>query len=554
MTCAGADRWFPRTTGATGGAPGVRSSGWSEPSDGVGVCDEDDAGETVPTTGKHGSRERGAVARDRRVEARHPTSCPPISVGTAGTRWMPWMHRPSPSGCTITTSSASACQPASSAETASVDFPAPLCPEEQQRSPVAHDRRSVEDEAAMAREQPGEWQVHTPLEEGERSKVRQVDVGPVVHHGDDEPRWCGDDDPIGLVPELDAEQLRVRRAGWGHQRASRRPRSWPRVRRASGRRSRGWRGGCASRSSSDASQCDGHACDVDDTGRHEPGEGSLTVRDHRTPGSPPNSSAPVDAVPGLLAARAPSGARRAPGRPAPRVRRRSAVCARRHCAARGRIAPVLDPGRARPVFTARAAWSRARSPADIDLEAAVRTLPTSPASIRAYNLEHTAEFRDLHAVLDAPVRALVDDDEGGVVAVNLGVFVRVTGRGHTCAPGPSPQPAPCGVGQEGGVGRGRSRPACAIICGVVDFLRCPQDGAPVLPPAQRFVLEPGDGVYIPPYAFHWTTVLDGPALGLSVGFSTTSTVRSSRVHDFDVGCAAAGCALGRAGREARKRR
>ena len=53
-------------------------------------------------------------------------------------------------------------------------------------------------------------------------------------------------------------------------------------------------------------------------------------------------------------------------------------------------------------------------------------------------------------------------------------------------------------------------------------------------PGDRFILEPGDGVYIPPYAFHWTTVLDGPALGLSIGFSTASTVRSSRVHDFDV--------------------
>ena len=94
-------------------------------------------------------------------------------------------------------------------------LPRAAVPEEQQRSPLAHDRRSVEDEAAMAREQPGEWQIHTALEEGERSKVRQVDVGPVVHHGDDEPRWCGDDDSIGLVPELDAEQLRTRRAGWG---------------------------------------------------------------------------------------------------------------------------------------------------------------------------------------------------------------------------------------------------------------------------------------------------------------------------------------------------
>ena len=48
-------------------------------------------------------------------------------------------------------------------------------------------------------------------------------------------------------------------------------------------------------------------------------------------------------------------------------------------------------------------------------------------------------------------------------------------------------------------------------------------------------MEPGDGVYIPPYAYHWTTVLgDEPASGLSVGFSTPATVRSGEVHDWDV--------------------
>ena len=83
------------------------------------------------------------------------------------------------------------------------------------------------------------------------------------------------------------------------------------------------------------------------------------------------------------------------------------------------------------------------------------------------------------------------------------------------------------------MGRGRSGPRAHHLR-VVDFLDRPQDGAPVLPPARHFVLEPGQGVYIPPYAFHWTTVLEGPALGLSIGFSTASTVRSSHVHDLDV--------------------
>ena len=67
--------------------------------------------------------------------ARASANRPPISVGTAGTRWMPWTHSavssspvPSLGAWTITTSSASAARPASSAETASVDFPAPLAP------------------------------------------------------------------------------------------------------------------------------------------------------------------------------------------------------------------------------------------------------------------------------------------------------------------------------------------------------------------------------------------------------------------------------------------
>ena len=56
----------------------------------------------------------------------------------------------------------------------------------------------------------------------------------------------------------------------------------------------------------------------------------------------------------------------------------------------------------------------------------------------------------------------------------------------------------------------------------------------MLPPARSFVLGPGDGVYIPPYAFHWTTVLDGPAVGLSLGFSTPRSVRRGVVLDFDI--------------------
>lgn len=171
--------------------------------------------------------------------------------------------------------------------------------------------------------------------------------------------------------------------------------------------------------------------------------------------------------------------------------------------------------------------------ADADLDAVVRSLATAPASIRAYNLEHTAEFRDLHRALEPSVRDLVGDAEGGVVAVNLGTFLAspdsVTpahpDRHHNLLLQVSGR-------KEVWVEDDPDRRAHHLR--VVDYLRRPQDGAPVLPPGKCFILGPGDGVYIPPYAFHWTTVLDGPAVGLSVGVSTPCTVRSGTVHDFDV--------------------
>jgi hypothetical protein len=68
----------------------------------------------------------------------------------------------------------------------------------------------------------------------------------------------------------------------------------------------------------------------------------------------------------------------------------------------------------------------------------------------------------------------------------------------------------------------------------VDYFRAPQLGAPELPPARSFVLSPGDGVYIPPYAWHWTQVLGDSAAGLSIGFSTPSTIRNARVVAVDM--------------------
>jgi quercetin dioxygenase-like cupin family protein len=168
-----------------------------------------------------------------------------------------------------------------------------------------------------------------------------------------------------------------------------------------------------------------------------------------------------------------------------------------------------------------------------ELEDSVRELAHSDASIRLYNLEHTAEFRDVATALDAPVRTLVGDAEGGVTAVNLGVFVASPGAVTPAHPDRHHNLLLAVDGTKE-VWVEDDPDARAHHLRVVDYIRRPQDGAPVLPPARSFVLEPGDGVYIPPYAFHWATALDAPAVGLSVGFSTPCTVRSGVVHDFDV--------------------
>lgn len=51
---------------------------------------------------------------------------------------------------------------------------------------------------------------------------------------------------------------------------------------------------------------------------------------------------------------------------------------------------------------------------------------------------------------------------------------------------------------------------------------------------ETFHLEPGDGLYIPPYAFHW--VVGGPeaSLSLSCGFETPTSTRDGLVHTCNV--------------------
>ncbi len=496
----------------------------------VGVRDEHDAGEAMPTASQHGAWELGAVARV--VESpcgfgERPTdlgrNCRDAVDAVDAQAVAVGMHDHDVVGECLPT-----CFERRDRERR---LPRAAMPQEEQRAPVAHDRGAMEDKAVIAREQPRERQVHATFEEGKRSKVGKMHVCPGSLHGDDEPGRRGDDDPIRFVPEPDPEQLRTRRASWRYRgRCVDRDRGH----RLLARRLEALEARVEARVALVVRrpQRDGHTCDVDDTGWHEPRRVASLCVITEPPGSPPNSSAQVDLFPGFSTATLQT------------VLGEHPVALRHAFADDPQFAPdVLAP----LVAALPASWIRADHaqyspheprgveplPADADLEAAVRALPTSPASIRAYNLEHTSEFRDLHAALDAPVRALVGNAEGGVVAVNLGAFV-ASPDAVTPAHPDRHHNLLLAVSGRKEVWVEDDPDQRAHHLRVVDYLRSPQNGAPVLPPARCFILGPGDGVYIPPYAFHWTTVLDGPALGLSVGFSTPSTVRSSRVHDLDV--------------------
>jgi hypothetical protein len=171
---------------------------------------------------------------------------------------------------------------------------------------------------------------------------------------------------------------------------------------------------------------------------------------------------------------------------------------------------------------------------DADLDATIRALGTSKASIRLYNLELTSGFRDLATEFDAEVRALVGQEEGGLITVNLGAFV-ASPDAVTPAHPDRHHNLLLQVSGRKQVWIESDPDAVAHHRRCVAYFCAPQLGAPVLPPAESFVLEPGDGVYIPPFAYHWTEVLDGaPALGLSVGFNTAATVRAGLVSDWDV--------------------
>jgi hypothetical protein len=163
----------------------------------------------------------------------------------------------------------------------------------------------------------------------------------------------------------------------------------------------------------------------------------------------------------------------------------------------------------------------------------LRALPSSDSSIRVYNLERLTEYTELGEQLESLVRDFVGEREGGLSSVNLGIFA-ASPRSVTPAHPDRHHNLLLQL-------RGRKQiwleddlVSRDHHVRVLDYLRCPPAGVSTLPPAQTFVLEPGDGVYIPPYTFHWTQLLDEPGLAFSIGFSTPATNDDSRAHEFDL--------------------
>jgi hypothetical protein len=163
----------------------------------------------------------------------------------------------------------------------------------------------------------------------------------------------------------------------------------------------------------------------------------------------------------------------------------------------------------------------------------LRDLPTSDSSIRVYNLERVAEYAPLAQQLETLVREFVGEREGGLSAVNLGIFAASP---HSVTPAHPDRHHNLLLQLRGRrqIWLEEDLVSRDHHVRVLDYLRCPPAGVCRLPPARTFVLEPGDGVYIPPYTFHWTELFDEPGLAFSIGFSTPTTTGDSDAHEFDL--------------------
>lgn len=150
-----------------------------------------------------------------------------------------------------------------------------------------------------------------------------------------------------------------------------------------------------------------------------------------------------------------------------------------------------------------------------------------------YNLERTAEYRPLAQEFEGMLQEYIGIREGGLYAINLGVFIASPG---SVTPAHPDRHHNFLLQVEGtkDVWLERDSDARAQHRRVIDYLRCPPAGLEQLPPADQYREAPGDALYIPPYTFHWTELGAEPGVALSIGFSTRDTRRWSDAHEFDL--------------------
>jgi hypothetical protein len=168
-----------------------------------------------------------------------------------------------------------------------------------------------------------------------------------------------------------------------------------------------------------------------------------------------------------------------------------------------------------------------------DVAQLVRSLATARASVRLYNLERLPEYADLVDGARAVVDDLVGEREGGLDAVNLGVFAASP---HSVTPA-HPDLHHNLLLQLTGTKEiwiEHDPDRRAQHARVLQYLSCPDAGTPELPPAELRRLNPGDALYIPPYTFHWTRTGDEPGTALSIGFATPATRIGCDALAFDV--------------------
>jgi len=162
----------------------------------------------------------------------------------------------------------------------------------------------------------------------------------------------------------------------------------------------------------------------------------------------------------------------------------------------------------------------------------VRDIADADASVRIHHTERTSEWRDLASEIEMAVREFVGDREGGVDAVNLGVFVASPGSVTPAHPDRHHNLLLQIAGAKA-IWLEDDADAHRHHLRVLDYFEKPNAGVTELPPARALEMTVGDAVYIPPYAFHWTEVLDRPSVALSVGFSTRASVARAEICDFD---------------------